>query len=43
MKNLFWEKVSNCKHELTENYLKEFACETPYCTVIEYHCKKCGA
>ena len=38
----FWEKVSNCKHEETANYLVSVYCDTPYCHGYEYHCKHCG-
>jgi hypothetical protein len=43
MNQKFWDKVSNCKHEATDNYYIQFNCGTPYCTVTEYHCKHCGA
>ncbi len=41
--NKFWDKVSKCKHEPNNNYLKIIHCGTPYCEANEWHCKHCGA
>lgn len=38
----FWNKVSQCKHKETDNYLVSVYCDTPYCHGHEYHCKLCG-
>ncbi len=38
----FWDKVNQCNHEPTQNYLEHIGCGTPYCRGQEWHCKKCG-
>ncbi|MCK9371422.1 hypothetical protein M0R04_16020 [Candidatus Dojkabacteria bacterium] len=43
MENNFWVKVEQCNHEnLSPFYLSGGRCDTPYCTVYEYHCLDCG-
>ena len=40
--NVFWEKVSKCKHEnLSPSYLESFPCDTPYCGGFETRCLDC--
>jgi hypothetical protein len=38
----FWDKISKCDHEPTNNYLESISCQTDYCNGSEWRCKHCG-
>jgi hypothetical protein len=40
----FWVSVDQCDHErMSQGYLVDLSCSTPYCRGREEHCLDCGA